>query len=182
MYKKVYGGAIFGTNSASQWTQTLFIPPFPPNFGRGAGRPSKARKRGPEEPKKKKSKNSVKMFKQGWKVTCKKCGLTGHNTRSCDRRKKQGGQVDSILQRKRARSSNRQNNANTSQSSTSVDRPTMLPPNTEEGSTYSNEELQFRGPNCPEYQIPIVPSKAGPSPFEQLQHALGYKHSGCKRN
>ncbi|GER49889.1 zinc knuckle family protein, partial [Striga asiatica] len=84
-------GSILGTNGPSLWRQTLFVPPLPPNFGRGASRPSKARRRDQEEPtkkeKKRRGKQPMKMKRQQPTVRCKKCGMAGHNARSCEKRK-----------------------------------------------------------------------------------------------
>ncbi|GER43847.1 restriction of telomere capping protein 5, partial [Striga asiatica] len=126
--KNVYRGSILGTNVPSLWRHALFVPLLPPNFGRGAGRPSKARRRDQEEPKNKGKKRSGKqpmnMKRQQPTVRCKKCGMAGHNARSCEKRKEKDmntlsqnqSQVtqevdnsplkrafDTILERKRAR-------------------------------------------------------------------------------
>ncbi|GER30913.1 myb-like transcription factor family protein [Striga asiatica] len=54
---------------------------------RGADRPSKARRRDQEEPKKKGKKKErerpMKLMRQQPTMRCKKCGMAGHNARSC---------------------------------------------------------------------------------------------------
>ncbi|KAL0421250.1 UNVERIFIED_CONTAM: hypothetical protein Slati_3147900 [Sesamum latifolium] len=45
VYKSVYKTAIMPVAGRELWTDTHSIPPLPPNFGRGAGRPPKSRRR-----------------------------------------------------------------------------------------------------------------------------------------
>ncbi|KAL0406363.1 UNVERIFIED_CONTAM: hypothetical protein Slati_3950200 [Sesamum latifolium] len=49
-YKRVYASAIMPIGGDNMWTESCFIPPLPPNFGRRSGRPSRARRRDPDEP------------------------------------------------------------------------------------------------------------------------------------
>ncbi|KAL2246245.1 UNVERIFIED_CONTAM: hypothetical protein Sindi_2892700 [Sesamum indicum] len=56
-YKNVYKTAIMPMVGRDLWTATQFIPPLPPNFGRGAGRPPKSRRREPDEIVSKQKKN-----------------------------------------------------------------------------------------------------------------------------
>ncbi|KAL0303085.1 UNVERIFIED_CONTAM: hypothetical protein Sradi_6176600 [Sesamum radiatum] len=49
-YKLVYEPAILPISGEMLWSETSFIPPLPPNFGRGPGRPAGARNREPDEP------------------------------------------------------------------------------------------------------------------------------------
>ncbi|KAL0436948.1 UNVERIFIED_CONTAM: hypothetical protein Sradi_0402700 [Sesamum radiatum] len=49
MYKRVYKTAIMPVVGRQLWAETNCIPPLPPNFGRGAGRPPKSRRREPDE-------------------------------------------------------------------------------------------------------------------------------------
>ncbi|KAL0427803.1 UNVERIFIED_CONTAM: hypothetical protein Slati_2955100 [Sesamum latifolium] len=72
------------------WSQTLFIPPLPPNFGRGPGRPAGARNREPDEPcvktnkrRGKKQVKSVKLKRQHTTYHCRICGDEGHNAKGC---------------------------------------------------------------------------------------------------
>ncbi|KAL0444758.1 UNVERIFIED_CONTAM: hypothetical protein Slati_2198500 [Sesamum latifolium] len=48
-YKRVYASAML-IGGDNVWTESYFIPPLPPNFGRRSGRPSRARRRDPDEP------------------------------------------------------------------------------------------------------------------------------------
>ncbi|KAH7866479.1 hypothetical protein Vadar_020970 [Vaccinium darrowii] len=55
-------------------------PPIqPPEFTRQLGRPKKSRRREQDEP----PKNPHKMSKIGVKMSCRRCGKEGHNTRTC---------------------------------------------------------------------------------------------------
>ncbi|KAL0448493.1 UNVERIFIED_CONTAM: hypothetical protein Slati_1405700 [Sesamum latifolium] len=44
-YRRVYEPAIQPMSHEGLWSDSLIIPPLPPNFGRGPGRPAKARRR-----------------------------------------------------------------------------------------------------------------------------------------
>ncbi|GER40774.1 lipid A biosynthesis (KDO)2-(lauroyl)-lipid IVA acyltransferase 1 [Striga asiatica] len=44
-----YENTLYPINGTELWEDNHFIPPLPPNFGRGAGRPSKARRRESDE-------------------------------------------------------------------------------------------------------------------------------------
>ncbi|KAK6143410.1 hypothetical protein DH2020_023758 [Rehmannia glutinosa] len=86
-YKKVYESAIFGIDGEELWGQSIFIPPLPPDFGRGAGRPQKARRRENDEPavkKEKKANVTLKLKRRQVTTKCGKCGLPGHNARKCN--------------------------------------------------------------------------------------------------
>ncbi|KAK4381948.1 hypothetical protein Sango_2916800 [Sesamum angolense] len=50
-YKQVYEHAILPISGQTLWNETGLVPPLPPNFGRGPGRPAGARNREPDEPK-----------------------------------------------------------------------------------------------------------------------------------
>ncbi|GER47358.1 arginine/serine-rich zinc knuckle-containing protein 33 [Striga asiatica] len=179
---------------------TLFVPPLPPNFGRGAGRPLKARRRDQEEPKKKgnkrRGKQSMKMKRKQPTVRCKKCGMAGHNARSCEKRKEKEmntqsqnqSQVtqevdnsplkrafDTILERKRARAvadrgkKKRAKMAKVGTEQSSHNR-TLLPPvirHEEE-----DEELQSLCELIDEYENPRVDHQPGPTPYQQLQSSM----------
>ncbi|KAL2237733.1 UNVERIFIED_CONTAM: hypothetical protein Sindi_0965000 [Sesamum indicum] len=58
-YKKVYAPAILPMSHETLWHETSIIPPLPPNFGRGPGRPKKARRRESDEPPAKKKKKTA---------------------------------------------------------------------------------------------------------------------------
>ncbi|KAL0413356.1 UNVERIFIED_CONTAM: hypothetical protein Sradi_1537300 [Sesamum radiatum] len=86
-YKQVYEPAILPISGETLWTETGFIPPLPPNFGRGPGRPAGARNREPDEPNvktaKKTGKKPVKLWRQKVKHHCKIYGEEGHNAKGC---------------------------------------------------------------------------------------------------
>ncbi|KAL0342508.1 UNVERIFIED_CONTAM: hypothetical protein Scaly_1913400 [Sesamum calycinum] len=83
-YKRVYASAIMLIGGENQWNESLFIPPLPQNFGRRSGRPSKCRRRDPDEPVMKSKKGKVmKLKRQQTTVKCSKCGQLKHNTRTC---------------------------------------------------------------------------------------------------
>ncbi|KAL0447829.1 UNVERIFIED_CONTAM: hypothetical protein Slati_1910800 [Sesamum latifolium] len=86
-YKTVYEPGILPISGEMLWTETGFIPPLPPNFERGPGRPAGARNREPDELKdkasKKKLKKRFKLKRQHVKHHCKICGEEGHNAKGC---------------------------------------------------------------------------------------------------
>ncbi|KAL0442141.1 UNVERIFIED_CONTAM: hypothetical protein Sradi_0153000 [Sesamum radiatum] len=83
-YKRVYASAIMLIGGENQWNESSFIPPLPQNFGRRSGRPSKFRRRDPDEPVMKSKKGKVmKLKRQQTIVKCSKCGQLKHNTRTC---------------------------------------------------------------------------------------------------
>ncbi|KAL0440498.1 UNVERIFIED_CONTAM: hypothetical protein Slati_2532800 [Sesamum latifolium] len=57
-YRRVYAPAIRPMSHEGIWSESCIIPPLPPNFGRGAGRPAKARRRESDEPTLKNKKKS----------------------------------------------------------------------------------------------------------------------------
>ncbi|KAL0454314.1 UNVERIFIED_CONTAM: hypothetical protein Slati_0770600 [Sesamum latifolium] len=82
-FKSVYQPSILPMTHESLWVESFIIPPLSPNFGRGPGRPSKARRREAEEPrnKKKKKKRGLQKLKRIQKtVHCTSCGEPGHNS------------------------------------------------------------------------------------------------------
>ncbi|KAI3467885.1 hypothetical protein Pfo_024548 [Paulownia fortunei] len=87
IYKKVYAPAIMGISCEQLWGETLFIPPLPPNLGRGVGKPSRARRRESDEPndkkKKTRGKQTLKMKRQQTNVKCRLCGIARHNAVTC---------------------------------------------------------------------------------------------------
>ncbi|KAL0334092.1 UNVERIFIED_CONTAM: hypothetical protein Sangu_1565400, partial [Sesamum angustifolium] len=88
MYKKAYAPMIMRTSGEILWEQSLFIPPLPPDFGRGPGRPSNARRREPDEATNKRKKKTacrkgMRLKRQQATVHCTICGEAGHNQRLC---------------------------------------------------------------------------------------------------
>ncbi|KAK6119589.1 hypothetical protein DH2020_046671 [Rehmannia glutinosa] len=79
-----------GINGEQLWDETFFIPPLPPNFGRGIGRPARARRMEPDEvankQNKTKGKKPMQIRRQQKTVKCSKCGNDGHNAITCARR------------------------------------------------------------------------------------------------
>ncbi|KAL0307255.1 UNVERIFIED_CONTAM: hypothetical protein Sradi_6142800 [Sesamum radiatum] len=76
-YKAVYAPAIKPMSHEGMWSESCIIPPLPPNFGRRAGRPTKARRRELDEPTmkhKKKGKRSEggKLRRHQKTVSCRK--------------------------------------------------------------------------------------------------------------
>ncbi|KAL0413633.1 UNVERIFIED_CONTAM: hypothetical protein Sradi_1565000 [Sesamum radiatum] len=93
-FKRVYQYAIMPVNGPKLWDQTGNIPPLPPNFGRKAGRPSRARRMEPDEIPSKQRRSSkrgqkkpIKLKRQSYTVKCYYCGGTGHNQKGCDKKK-----------------------------------------------------------------------------------------------
>ncbi|KAK4388416.1 hypothetical protein Sango_2448200 [Sesamum angolense] len=86
-YKQVYEHAILPISGQTLWNETGLVPPLPPNFGRGPGRPAGARNREPDEPNvkttKKSCKKPIKLQRQKVKHHCKICGEEGHNAKGC---------------------------------------------------------------------------------------------------
>ncbi|KAG8363593.1 hypothetical protein BUALT_Bualt19G0038500 [Buddleja alternifolia] len=100
-YKIVYAPAIMGINGKQLWGDSMYIPPLPPNFGRGAGRPARARRMEPGETAKKGKKRrriqEQKLRRQQTTVKCRKCGVEGHNSATCSQGREeavQDGQSD----------------------------------------------------------------------------------------
>ncbi|KAK4390303.1 hypothetical protein Sango_2093600 [Sesamum angolense] len=96
-FKRVYRNAIMPVNGPKLWAQTGNIPPLPPNFGRKASRPSRARRMEPDEIPNKQRRSSkrgqkkpIKLKRQSFKVKCYYCGRTGHNQKGCDKKKEDG--------------------------------------------------------------------------------------------
>ncbi|KAL0464403.1 UNVERIFIED_CONTAM: hypothetical protein Slati_0327900 [Sesamum latifolium] len=91
---EVYKHAILPVNGPKLWEKTGLIPPLPPNFGRGAGRPARARRLESNEPANKGKKRTrgqrnqpIKLKRQPYKVMCHYYGETGHNQKGCARKK-----------------------------------------------------------------------------------------------
>ncbi|KAL2251025.1 UNVERIFIED_CONTAM: hypothetical protein Sindi_2224800 [Sesamum indicum] len=82
-YKKVYAPAILPMSHETLWHETSIIPPLPPNFGRGPGRPKKARRRESDEPPSKKKKKTAQDMRGA-----------GHNSTNCPQRMQTESQQD----------------------------------------------------------------------------------------
>ncbi|KAL0409502.1 UNVERIFIED_CONTAM: hypothetical protein Sradi_1884600 [Sesamum radiatum] len=91
-YLQVYEHAILPINGRKEWKKSDFVPPVPPNLVKKVGRPKKTRKLEPDEPvQKKKKRKPAPIFKEGSNkikrqqttVKCGKCGVQGHNARTC---------------------------------------------------------------------------------------------------
>ncbi|KAK4411440.1 hypothetical protein Sango_0217000 [Sesamum angolense] len=90
-YRRVYKLAILPMSHEGMWSESCIIPPIPPNFGRRAGRPAKARRRESDEPtlknkQKSKRKQVQKIKRHQTTVHCRTCGEPGHNTAKCPER------------------------------------------------------------------------------------------------
>ncbi|KAL0304666.1 UNVERIFIED_CONTAM: hypothetical protein Scaly_2562500 [Sesamum calycinum] len=92
-YLKVYEHPILPINGRKEWKKLDFVPLVPPNPVKKVGRPRKTRRLEPDEPvqKKKKKRKPAPIFKEGSNkikrqqttVKCGKCGVQGHNARTC---------------------------------------------------------------------------------------------------
>ncbi|KAM7260643.1 hypothetical protein ACFE04_011316 [Oxalis oulophora] len=69
---------IYGTNSKDQWSDVGGLDVTPPLVKKKPGRKRKLRLKKPEE-----SKDKSKKSRVGTPKSCKKCGRTGHNMRTC---------------------------------------------------------------------------------------------------
>ncbi|KAL0420975.1 UNVERIFIED_CONTAM: hypothetical protein Slati_3120400 [Sesamum latifolium] len=87
----VYEHSIKPMNGPELWEKIGYIPPLPPKFRKGVGRPKKLRRREVDEPAQKQKKKSRDMKKgsrierQQKIVKCKGCGLCKHNIKTCYR-------------------------------------------------------------------------------------------------
>ncbi|GER28784.1 P-loop containing nucleoside triphosphatehydrolases superfamily protein [Striga asiatica] len=87
-YKAVYASILMPMNGRDQWPMSNFIPAKPPNFGRGAGRPTTTRRLEPDEvvPKEKKRRRRQKCVdphkipRQKSVITCSNCGAKGEKS------------------------------------------------------------------------------------------------------
>ncbi|KAK4382841.1 hypothetical protein Sango_2834600 [Sesamum angolense] len=91
-YLKVYEHPILPINGRKEWKKSDFVPLVPPNPMKKVGRPRKTRRLEPDEPvQKKKERKPAPIFKEGSNkikrqqttVKCGKCGVQGHNARTC---------------------------------------------------------------------------------------------------
>ncbi|KAL0429259.1 UNVERIFIED_CONTAM: hypothetical protein Sradi_0551900 [Sesamum radiatum] len=178
-YKLVYEPAILPISGEMLWSETSFIPPLPPNFGRGPGRPAGARNREPDEPnvntRNKGAKKPIKIKRQSTKHHCKICGEEGHNAKGCALWKdfQEPGldqiQVDALF-------------FSEFRDSGVTGQQPILPPVLEQNEAIqvddAPETMTDLGPSIltqqPSVQGPILtqqPSVQGPSMYEQLQMA-----------
>jgi hypothetical protein len=84
MYLKAYEPIVCPVPSEEQWVKTDMDNIEPPKYRVAPGRPKKARKRGPDEPK-----NPNRIRKGGITMQCSRCRKVGHNTRTCPVKKRQ---------------------------------------------------------------------------------------------
>ncbi|KAH7856453.1 hypothetical protein Vadar_001565 [Vaccinium darrowii] len=74
-----YKNIMHPMNGPDMWEKSGKDPIKPPHFTRQPGRPRKARRREADEL----AKKTFKLSKRGVKMTCRKCGKQGHNSRTC---------------------------------------------------------------------------------------------------
>ncbi|KAH7845437.1 hypothetical protein Vadar_001962 [Vaccinium darrowii] len=74
-----YNHIMHPMNGSEMWEKSGKPPIIPPEYKRQGGRPRKSRRREQDEP----SKNPFRLSKVGVKMTCRRCGTQGHNTRTC---------------------------------------------------------------------------------------------------
>ncbi|KAL0405685.1 UNVERIFIED_CONTAM: hypothetical protein Slati_3882400 [Sesamum latifolium] len=173
-YKQVYEPAILPISGETLWTETGFIPPLLPNFGRGPGRP-------PEQETGSLMSQMLRQQRKQQKVKhhCKICGEEGHNAKGCALWKDmQEPGIDEEEQRGASSSSNpRKRKHSIYQDPTKInmtaaasgvnDHPPILPPVTEESEPTEPEltpdVLTEAGPSQTQASV------QGPSMYEQLQ-------------
>ncbi|RYR71111.1 hypothetical protein Ahy_A02g005404 [Arachis hypogaea] len=76
-----YQHCIQPVNSEEYWEKTIYMNPIPPKLKRPVGRPVKRRRKEPFEIEASRT-NGTKV-KKTFRVTCSKCGETGHNYKTC---------------------------------------------------------------------------------------------------
>ncbi|RYR17985.1 hypothetical protein Ahy_B03g062631 [Arachis hypogaea] len=76
--RATYQPCIKPVNSEEYWDKIEVINPIPPKLKRPVGRPVKRRKKEPSE-----NETSGSKVKKTFRVTCSKCGETGHNQKTC---------------------------------------------------------------------------------------------------
>ncbi|KAG5547126.1 hypothetical protein RHGRI_012972 [Rhododendron griersonianum] len=74
-----YGNIMHPMNGPDMWEKSGKDPIKPPDFKRQPGRPRKARRKEADEG----AKKPFKLSKIGVKMTCRRCGIQRHNTRTC---------------------------------------------------------------------------------------------------
>ncbi|KAL0435074.1 UNVERIFIED_CONTAM: hypothetical protein Sradi_0215300 [Sesamum radiatum] len=172
-YKTVYEPTILPINGEMLWTETGFIPPLPPNFGRSPGRPARARNREPDELKdkasKKKLKKRFKLKRQHVKHHCKICGEEGHNAKGCALYKDmQEPGLDEIVMDRLFSDQTRKVTMPATDSGVN-DQPPILPPIVEEHEPMQHDItphiLTEPGPT------PTPPCVQGPTMYDQLRMA-----------
>ncbi|KAL8477093.1 hypothetical protein ACS0TY_029415 [Phlomoides rotata] len=178
-YRKSYASTIKGINGPALWSETFYIPPLPPNMGRGKGRPARARRNEPDEPKVKtkksgRGKKPTKLKRRQVTVTCTTCGYEGHNSISCGR--------DDPMRKKRSTSNKNEGIAEANEEHISVVNPlsrmdnqglTLLPPMPLTQETTS-EICEPCGIPTQQSQVEQVSNQIrvpGPSPWDQLQQS-----------
>ncbi|KAL0402336.1 UNVERIFIED_CONTAM: hypothetical protein Slati_4263500 [Sesamum latifolium] len=158
--------AILSISGELLWSETLFIPPLPPNFGRGPGRPAGARRREPDEKpvmdKKRNGKKPVKQVKlkrQHVSHHCRICGEADH---------KRGESKGYPKPRKHSIYVDPHRESVTASETVANVNPVILPPeNPQEDTSQENEPTQTI---LTEFSPAITPtSQPGPSMYEQLQ-------------
>lgn len=83
MYILSYEPIIHPMPSEDQWIPTMYDPVEPPNVRVQPGRPKKLRIRQVDEPV-----NPYRVRKGGTRLRCKECRELGHNSRTCQKRKR----------------------------------------------------------------------------------------------
>ncbi|KAL4289578.1 hypothetical protein GQ457_14G016010 [Hibiscus cannabinus] len=74
----IYSNIISPVKGSEQWTPVTEMEPIlPPAFRRPPGRPTKKRRKEADEV------NNPKLCKRGQQSNCSKCGMSGHNKRTC---------------------------------------------------------------------------------------------------
>ncbi|XP_072055380.1 uncharacterized protein [Arachis hypogaea] len=84
-FRATYGHSISPVNSEEYWEKSGEISSIPPKIKRPIGRPVKRRRRDPVEDGAEGNK-----AKKTFRVTCGKCGETGHNAKTCKGAPKDG--------------------------------------------------------------------------------------------
>ncbi|XP_058216410.1 uncharacterized protein LOC131327323 [Rhododendron vialii] len=78
-FEATYQHIMHPLNGPDMWEKSGKDPILPAEFTKQPGRPKKSRRREPDEP----PKNPIKLSKRGVKMSCRRCGKEGHNTRTC---------------------------------------------------------------------------------------------------
>ncbi|KAL0385652.1 UNVERIFIED_CONTAM: hypothetical protein Sradi_2959500 [Sesamum radiatum] len=172
-YKRVYAHAIMGISGEILWDKSLYIPPLPPNFGRGPGRPSSARRREPDEPIRNQKEN-IRLKRQQTTLHCRACGEPGHNQSACPEKAPGPENVIATLQRKRKKQPRKKGSGTVrkDQIDTQVSAaPIIKPPTTliEEPAILIEEpELDPQPEDVTSEQLEML-TMPGPSMYSQLQ-------------